>query len=216
MTDQPRHVARLMEANERLRADRDVLLWLHAEAEWFLALDRDEHDSAAQLESWAKQVAHAEGRYRRATVEIEQLHRVVEFEANGVDLYWDSQIDYASLRVGDRVEFERLDNEPWVPGEIVSVNPLRVLADDTGNVTTSPSSLRRPGVCSCVTALQAETLRDLGVLSPPQCSVHPAQAAAPGPHHPVGSPEGHFQSAPQRDQQHAESSPGVLPEGGAQ
>jgi hypothetical protein len=43
--------------------------------------------------------------------------------------------------------------------------------------------------------------------SRPVCAVHPTQDAAPGPHHPVGSPEGHFQPAPQRDQQRTEPTP---------
>lgn len=41
------------------RADLDLLLWLHAEASWWLALDRDEHESADQLNNWYRQAEYA-------------------------------------------------------------------------------------------------------------------------------------------------------------
>lgn len=71
MTDQPSHVARLMEANERLRGDRDVLLWLHAEAVW----KRTRSVEVGGL------LARRLVRYRE---EIWRLRREVEFEANGI------------------------------------------------------------------------------------------------------------------------------------
>jgi hypothetical protein len=46
------------------------------------------------------------------------------------------------LEVGDRVEFSSLQPE-WRDGTVAGINPLRVRADDTDNLTTSPAAVRR-------------------------------------------------------------------------
>lgn len=72
-----------------VRKERDLLLWLHAEAVWWLALDRDEHESAEVLHMWSKRVAYLEARvgHLKNTIgeqrtEMTRLRREVEFEAN--------------------------------------------------------------------------------------------------------------------------------------
>jgi hypothetical protein len=64
---------RLRDMNDAARvliADRDLLLWLHAEAAWWLQLDRDEHESAEILHMWSKRVAYLEAR-------VGELHNTI-------------------------------------------------------------------------------------------------------------------------------------------
>jgi hypothetical protein len=96
----------------------------------------------------------------------------------------------------------------------------------TGLLPSSLSQRDMEEICSAIVGRVATVLVMVGWHPParlldaaprPVCAVHPTQDAAPGPHHPVGSPEGHFQPAPQRDQQQPESTPSlsVHPDGEA-
>lgn len=65
---------------ERLSEDRKQLRWLHAEAAWWLQLDRDEHESAEILHMWSKRAAYLEAR-------VGELHNTIgELRAENVDL----------------------------------------------------------------------------------------------------------------------------------
>lgn len=70
-------------------ADRDLLLWLHAEAAWWLQLDRDEHESAEMLAAWFRRAEYAEARYKAAKQELSRLRREVEFEARAEEFFDD-------------------------------------------------------------------------------------------------------------------------------
>lgn len=97
--EQPEHptahaVLRLMETALAQRDKIRTLAWLHAEASWWLALDRDEHESAEALHNWSKRVTYLEARvgYLHNTIgelraENERLRREVEFEALGADTF---------------------------------------------------------------------------------------------------------------------------------
>jgi len=50
--------------------ERDLLLWLHAEAAWWLQLSRDEHEDDEILHSWSKRVAYLEAR-------VGELHNTI-------------------------------------------------------------------------------------------------------------------------------------------
>lgn len=102
----------------------DLLLWLHAEAAWWLQLDRDEHESAEILHMWSKRVAYLEARVGElkntigelraetanrlevgdrlgwrlveARQEIDRLRREVRFWANGADTFSGADARHAS------------------------------------------------------------------------------------------------------------------------
>ena len=77
---------RLVEAQEQVK----LLKWLHAEASFWLALDRDEHESAEALDVFHRRAVYAEQRYEWAKREIQRLRREVELEANGGNNFSDA------------------------------------------------------------------------------------------------------------------------------
>jgi hypothetical protein len=96
--------------------------------------------------------------------EAMRLRRELAFELRGINV----EMEDFFLHVGDRVEFLRPDGR-IARGEVVDVDPVRVMADDTGNVTTSPSDLRKATPCAC----PPEGAVFPAPWTPPQCAVHP-------------------------------------------
>jgi hypothetical protein len=67
-------------SRERLTEERKLLLWLHAEAAWWLQLSRDEHEVDEILHNWTKRVAYLEAR-------VGELHQTIgDLRAANADL----------------------------------------------------------------------------------------------------------------------------------
>jgi hypothetical protein len=67
--DVQRHRAEAVEAGVAVAAE---LLWLHAEAVWWLNLSRDEYEADEMLQVWFKRAEHGTGQARRARAELER------------------------------------------------------------------------------------------------------------------------------------------------
>lgn len=207
MTDQPSHVARLLESNRRLteeleetrleleaarlsdegaRRDLNEVLWLHAEASFWLALDRDEHESADALDRFHRRAVHAETQLQVAKREIDRLHRVVEFEANGhtgpalepptSDDAQHRALAEVAVEHATRATAPDADANDLLLTDVVQEAGLAWLM--TGLLPSSLSDRDRGEICRAIVGRVAAVLVLVGwepparLLSPPQCSVH--------------------------------------------
>lgn len=100
-------------------------------------------------------------------IEVSRLRRELEFELCGINV----DMEEFFLNVGDRVEFTCPDGV-IARGEVVDLDPVRVMADDTGNTTRWPTDLRKARPCSCLTPEGAAVVL-AGGFSLPRCAVHP-------------------------------------------
>lgn len=165
------HQNEVLPYTAKLEADRDLLLWLHAEAvhlnAWYLKTGRIQQRWVDELtderDDLAGRLAASQLDLLARGVEIDRLRREAQFELHGINV----DMEDFFIHVNDRVEFVRPDGRR-ASGVVVDVDPARVLADDTGNVTSNPIGLSKKRPCAC---LPEGAVLPAG-WSLPQCAVH--------------------------------------------